>query len=63
MNKSKWNLIASTIQLVFGVLAVLSFAVIAASGENMIRWIPTLLLAIAFIVIGIIGIVDYRSAK
>ena len=63
MHKSKWNLIASTIQLVFGVLAVLSFAVIAASGENMLRWIPTLLLAIAFIVIGIIGIVDYRSQK
>jgi uncharacterized membrane protein HdeD (DUF308 family) len=59
--KSKWNLIASIFRLVIGILAILSFAVLAINGENMIRWIPTLILSIAFVVLGIIGIIDYKS--
>lgn len=61
--KSKWNLISSIIQLVFGVLAIIAFIVIAISGEVMIKWIITLFLAIAFVIIGIIGIIDYKSKK
>ena len=59
--KSKWNLIASIFRLVIGILAILSFSVLAINGENMIRWIPTLILSIAFVVLGIIGIIDYKS--
>lgn len=61
--KSKWWLISSIIQLVVGVLATISFVILAISGENMTRWIITLLLAIAFVIIGIIGIIDYKSNK
>ena len=57
--KSKWHLIASVIQVIFGILAILAFIILAVNGENMTRWIVTLLLAIAFVVIGIIGIVSY----
>lgn len=61
--KSKWNLISSIIQLVFGILAIIAFIVIAIRGEVMTKWIITLFLAIAFVIIGIIGIIDYKSKK
>ena len=61
--KSKWNLIVSIFQLVIGIVAVLSFIVLAASGENMTKWIATLILSIAFIILGIIGIINYKQGK
>jgi len=61
--KSKWSLIASIFQLVIGIAAVLSFVILALNGENMTRWIVTLILSVAFIVLGIIGIIDYKSNK
>lgn len=61
--KNKFNLITSIFQIVVGIAAVLAYVVLAINGENMVRWIVTLILSIAFIVIGIIGIVDYKSNK
>lgn len=61
--KNKWQLFSSIFQLTVWILAVLSFAILGFSGENMTKWIVTLILAIAFIVLGIIGIVDYKSNK
>lgn len=61
--KNKWNLISSIVQLLFGLLAIISFIILAINGEIMTKWIITLLLAIAFIIIGIIGIIDYKSQK
>ena len=58
---SKWSLISSIVQLVFGILSIIVFAVLAVQGEIMTKWIITLLLAIAFVIIGIIGIIDYKS--
>lgn len=61
--KNKWNLIASVFQLVIGIVAILAFVFVGLSGENMAKWIVTLILSIAFVVLGIIGILDYRSTK
>ena len=61
--KSKWNLFASIFQLVVGVAAIASFAVLGFGGENMAKWIVTLILSVSFVVLGIIGIVDYQSNK
>ena len=61
--KSKRNLIVSIFQLVIGLLAVAAFVVAALNNENMIKWIITLILAIAFIVFGLLGIIDYKSNK
>ena len=58
--KSKWKLFASIFQLVIGILAIASFVIIAFSGENVTRWIVTLILSIAFVVVGIVGIIDYK---
>ena len=54
---SKWSLISSIVQLVFGILSIIVFVVLAVQGEIMTKWIITLLLAIAFVIIGIIGII------
>ena len=61
--KGKWSLISSIIQVALGVLVIISFIILAMTGENMARWIVTLLLAIAFVVIGIMRIIDYKSNK
>lgn len=59
--KSKWSLIASIFQLIVGTAAIISFVIIAMSGENMTWWIVTLILSVGFVVLGIMGILDYKS--
>jgi uncharacterized membrane protein HdeD (DUF308 family) len=60
----KWNLFASIFQIVVGVAAIIAYIVIATSGESLGRWTITLILAIAFVAIGIVGMIDYvRSSK
>ena len=61
--KSKWQLFASIFQLVVGLCAVVSFATLGFGGENMTKWIGTLILSVAFVVLGIVGIIDYASKK
>ncbi|MBQ1950209.1 MAG: hypothetical protein II363_01225 [Clostridia bacterium] len=61
--KSKWQLFASAFQLIVGILAIASFIIIGFGGENITKWIVTLILSIAFVVLGIIGIVSYKSKK
>ncbi len=58
----KGRLFVSIFQLVIGLLAVASFIVVAVmGGEDMVKWIVTLLLAIAYVVLGIIGIIDHKK--
>ena len=61
--KSKWQLFSSIFQLVVGIAAIISFIIISVGGENVVKWIGTLILSIAFVVLGIIGIIDYKSNK
>ena len=58
-----WPFISSTIQLCIGIAAVAAYIVIAVCGELSGRWTVTLLLAIAFVVFGIIGITDWVKKK
>ena len=61
--KSKWQLFASIFQLIVGILAVVAYVILAFGGETMTRWIVTLVLAVGFVVLGIIGIIDYKSER
>ena len=61
--KYAWKLIASIVQLVVGIAAIISHIIIAINGEAMLKWTVTLILAIGFVIIGIIGIVDWIKAK
>lgn len=60
---SKGSLIVSIFQLVIGLLATAAFMIGALNGENMTKWIITLILAVAYVVLGIIGIANYKSRK
>ena len=59
----KWNLFAAIFQIVVGIAAIVAYIVVAASGEPLGKWTVTLLLAIAFVVIGVIGIIDWNKSK
>ncbi len=61
--KNKWSLIGSVVQLIFGILAIIAFVVLLITGEKISQWIVTLLFAIAFVIMGILGIIDYKSQK
>lgn len=61
--KSKWPLAASVFQLVVGLLAIIAFCILCAGGENMVKWIITLLLAVGYVIMGIVCIIHYRSIK
>ena len=61
--KNKRNFIMSIFQLVIGILAIVAFAVAVVNGENMAKWTITLLLAVGYVVLGIMGIIDYKSNK
>ena len=58
-----WNLFAAIFQIVVGIAAIVAYVIIAASGEALGKWTVTLLLAIAFVVIGVIGIIDWNKKK
>ena len=60
---SKWRLFSSIFQIVVGIAAIIAYIVIAASGEPLGKWTVTLLLAIAFGVIGAIGIADWKKSN
>lgn len=61
--KKKWQFICSLGQLIIGTLAIVAFVILAINGEVMTKWMITFLLAIAFVVLGIIGIVAYKSNR
>lgn len=61
--KSKWQLFSSVFQLIVGVLAIISFAILGFAGENTRSWLITLILAIAFVALGVVGIIDYKAMK
>lgn len=61
--KSKLNLVSSIVQLVFGTLAIVAFIILLINEEDVSKWLITLLLAVAFVIIGIIGIIEYKSNR
>ena len=62
--KSKWQLFAAIFQLIVGIMAIICFVIVVGfAGENFAKWLVTLLLAVAFVVLGIMGIIDYKTKK
>ena len=59
----KWNLFAAIFQIVVGSAAIVAYIVVAASGEPLGKWTITLILAIAFVAMGIIGAIDYVKSN
>lgn len=64
--KSKWNLIGlicSIGQLVIGLSAIIAFIILSIGDESMTEWLITLILSVAFVILGICGIKNYKSQK
>lgn len=59
--KKKWDIISSILQVIVGVAAIVSFLILGLGGENVTKWIITLIAAIVYTVLGCIGIVRYFS--
>ena len=55
----KWNLFAAIFQILFGIAAIIAYIFVAASGEPLGKWTITLILAIAFVVMGVINTISY----
>lgn len=60
---SKWYLFSSIFQVIIGIIAIIAYIVIATVGEPIGKWTVTLILAIAFVIIGVIGIVEWKKAN
>ena len=54
----KWYLISSIFQVLVGLIAIIFFIILFINGEAMNKWIITLFLAVAYVVIGTIGIIN-----
>lgn len=54
--KSRYNVFAGIFQIVIGTAAIISFFILLGGNEEMLKWIPTLIVAIGFVVMGIIDI-------
>jgi hypothetical protein len=61
--KNKFSLAISIFQIIVGVLAVCAFFILGFAKENMVKSIGTLALAVAFIVLGVHGVLNYISGK
>ena len=61
--KNKWGLFASIVQIIVGAGAIFAYAVLAVHGEPMRKWSVTLILAIAFLIMGSLGVADWCKAK
>ena len=59
----KWNLSAAIFQIVVGIAAIVAYIVVADSGEPLGRWTITLILAIAFVAMGVINAIDYVKSN
>ena len=57
--KSKLYLASLIFQIVAGVAAIAAFVILAVSGEPMLKWVPALIAAIAYLVGGMIGIAGF----
>ena len=64
MRYGKFHLTTSVFELIIGILAVVSFALIVSdTAESAVKWIGALILAVIFIIMGIAGIVRYCKDK
>ena len=54
----KWYLLSSIFQVLVGLIAIIFFIILFINGEAMNKWIITLFLAVAYVVIGIVGIIN-----
>lgn len=59
----KWFLFSTVFQILVGLAAIVAYIIIAVAGEPLGKWTVTLILAVAILIMGIIGVVDWNRSK
>ena len=59
----KWYLFTAIFQILVGIAAIIAFIFVSVSGEPLGKRIITLIVSIAFIVMGVINIINYIKLK
>ena len=59
----KWYLFTAIFQILVGIAAIIAFIFVSVSGEPLGKWIITLIISIAFVVMGVINIINYVKLK
>ena len=59
----KWYLFTAMFQILVGIAAIIAFIFVAVSGESLGKWIITLIVSIAFVIMGVINIINYVKLK
>ncbi len=59
----KWYLFTAIFQILVGIAAIIAFIFVSVSGEPLGKWIITLIVSIAFVVMGVINIINYVKLK
>lgn len=61
--KTKKDLVVAIFQIVIGLAAIISFIIVALNGENMLKWIITLIFAILFLILGVTELIQYIKSR
>ena len=61
--KSKKDLIVAILQLGVGIIAIAAYLVLRLFHENSLKWTITFVLAVVYVVLGVIRFIDYKSDK
>ena len=59
----KWYLFTAIFQILVGIAAIIAFIFVSVSGEPLGKWIITLIVSIAFVVMGVINTINYVKLK
>ena len=59
----KWYLFTAIFQILVGIAAIIAFIFVSVSGEPLGKWFITLIASLAFVVMGVINIINYVKLK
>lgn len=59
----KWYLFVSLLQIFIGLVAIVMYIFLALKGEPLGKWALTLFLAIGYVVLGIVGILQLKKSN
>lgn len=59
--RNKWPLFGAIFDIIVGVAGILSFIIIYVSGDSVKKWLPSLVLSIIFLIIGVCEFIHWRK--
>ncbi len=60
---SKWQIASALVQMIIGFLGVVAYIILLVSKEPMLKWTVTLILSIAYFIIGLVNFLQIIKRK